>query len=133
LGGGDRKARAVLPPVHVVGLDPVESLALADVEARRHDVAQRLDHLLREAGALARGEDDLEAFERGDDLVGAAEMLRLLPAALSHGIGSDSQRPFAVVIVGGLIGVLVICIFRIPTLYVVSARQGDHLGDHAAE
>ena len=29
--------------------------------------------------------------------------LGLLPAAMSHAIGSDSQRPFAIVIVGGLI------------------------------
>jgi heavy metal efflux system protein len=60
-------------------------------------------------------------------------MLGLLPAALSHGIGSDSQRPFAVVIVGGLIGVLFICVLLIPTLYVVFAREGDHLGEHASE
>ncbi len=41
----------------------------------------------------------------------------LLPAALSHGIGSDSQRPFAIVIVGGLISDLVMSIFLLPTLY----------------
>jgi hypothetical protein len=37
--------------------------------------------------------------------------LGLLPAAMSHGIGSDSQRPFAIVIVGGLISDLVMSIF----------------------
>jgi cobalt-zinc-cadmium resistance protein CzcA len=53
--------------------------------------------------------------------------LGLLPAALSHGIGSDSQRPFAIVIVGGLIGALVISIFLLPTLYVWIARPSDVL------
>ncbi len=53
--------------------------------------------------------------------------LGLLPAALSHDIGSDSQRPFAIVIVGGLISDLVMSIFLLPTLYVWFARRGDHL------
>ena len=51
----------------------------------------------------------------------------LLPAALSHDIGSDSQRPFAIVIVGGLISDLVISIFLLPTLYVWMARDHDVL------
>jgi heavy metal efflux system protein len=53
--------------------------------------------------------------------------LGLLPAALSHGIGSDSQRPFAIVIVGGLVGALLLSIFLLPTLYVWIAREGDLL------
>ncbi|HSC44211.1 MAG TPA: CusA/CzcA family heavy metal efflux RND transporter [Candidatus Acidoferrum sp.] len=53
--------------------------------------------------------------------------LGLLPAALSHGIGSDAQRPFAIVIVGGLIGALLLSIFLLPTLYVWIAREGDKL------
>jgi len=53
--------------------------------------------------------------------------LGLLPAALSHDIGSDSQRPFAIVIVGGLISDLVLSIFLLPTFYVWIAREGDEL------
>ncbi|MBS1820629.1 MAG: efflux RND transporter permease subunit [Acidobacteria bacterium] len=53
--------------------------------------------------------------------------LGLLPAAMSHGIGSDSQRPFAIVIVGGLISDLVMSIFLLPTLYVWIARDHDIL------
>ena len=53
--------------------------------------------------------------------------LGLLPAATSHGIGSDSQRPFALVIVGGLIGELMLSIFLLPTLYVWFAREDDKL------
>jgi heavy metal efflux system protein len=51
--------------------------------------------------------------------------LGLLPAALSHGIGSDSQRPFAIVIVGGLLASLLISIFLLPTLYVWLAADTD--------
>ncbi len=53
--------------------------------------------------------------------------LGLLPAALSHGIGSDSQRPFAIVIVGGLISDLLMSIVLLPTLYVWVARSADPL------
>jgi len=53
--------------------------------------------------------------------------LGLLPASLSHGIGSDSQRPFAIVIVGGLMVDLVMSIFLLPTLYVWIAREDDKL------
>ena len=53
--------------------------------------------------------------------------LGLLPAALSHAIGSDSQRPFAIVIVGGLLANLVIGVFLLPTLYVWMAREHDVL------
>jgi heavy metal efflux system protein len=51
----------------------------------------------------------------------------LLPAALSHRIGSDSQRPFAIVIVGGLIFDLLMSIFLLPTFYAWWARPTDHL------
>ncbi len=53
--------------------------------------------------------------------------LGLLPAALSHAIGSDSQRPFAIVIVGGLIAALIISVFLLPTLYVWVAGERDVL------
>jgi len=53
--------------------------------------------------------------------------LGLLPAALSHGIGSDSQRPFAIVIVGGLIADLIISVILLPTLYTMMARSDDQL------
>ncbi len=53
--------------------------------------------------------------------------LGLLPAAMSHAIGSDSQRPFAIVIVGGLIADLLISIFLLPTFYVWWARPTDPL------
>jgi heavy metal efflux system protein len=53
--------------------------------------------------------------------------LGLLPAAMSHGIGADSQRPFAIVIVGGLMVGMFINIFLLPTLYVSIAGDQDVL------
>jgi cobalt-zinc-cadmium resistance protein CzcA len=59
--------------------------------------------------------------------------LGLLPAAMSHGIGSDSQRPFAIVIVGGLLSDLLMSIFLLPTLYVWMAGEHDVLPAREAE
>jgi heavy metal efflux system protein len=59
--------------------------------------------------------------------------LGLLPAAVSRGIGSDSQRPFAIVIVGGLLAALLLSIFLLPTLYVWAAKDGDRLPEMDAE
>jgi heavy metal efflux system protein len=59
--------------------------------------------------------------------------LGLLPAATSHGIGSDSQRPFAIVVVGGLISDLVLSIFLLPTLYVWFAGPHDVLPEPEGE
>jgi cobalt-zinc-cadmium resistance protein CzcA len=58
--------------------------------------------------------------------------LGLLPAALSHAIGSDSQRPFAIVIVGGLISDLLMSIILLPTLYVWFASERDELPEPEA-
>ena len=59
--------------------------------------------------------------------------LGLLPAAVSRGIGSDSQRPFAIVIVGGLVWTLLLSIFLLPTLYVWVAKEGDKLPEPDTE
>jgi cobalt-zinc-cadmium resistance protein CzcA len=80
----------------------------------------------------------------GDDIVSAtlqASLLRLrpimmtalvacigmLPAAISTGVGSDSQKPFAIVIVGGLASRLLLSVFLAPVLYSLAAREGDTL------
>jgi heavy metal efflux system protein len=51
----------------------------------------------------------------------------LLPAALATTVGSDTQRPFAQVIVGGLFSRLLISVFLMPALYALVARSGDRL------
>ena len=53
--------------------------------------------------------------------------LGLLPAAMAHGVGTDSQRPFAMVIVGGMLSQLLISVLLMPVLYALVAREGDRL------
>jgi cobalt-zinc-cadmium resistance protein CzcA len=53
--------------------------------------------------------------------------LGLLPAAMSTGVGSDTQKPFAIVVVAGLLSRLVLGFFINPVLYEVAAREGDRL------
>jgi cobalt-zinc-cadmium resistance protein CzcA len=60
-------------------------------------------------------------------MTGLVAALGLLPAAFSTGVGSDSQRPFALVIVGGLFSRLLISVFLMPVLYAAVAREGDEL------
>jgi cobalt-zinc-cadmium resistance protein CzcA len=57
----------------------------------------------------------------------------LLPAATSRGIGSDSQKPFAIVIVGGLLLAMVLSVFLLPTLYVWIAGEKDTLPEPEAQ
>jgi cobalt-zinc-cadmium resistance protein CzcA len=45
-------------------------------------------------------------------------MFGLLPMALSHGIGSETQRPLAIVIIGGLVSAMLLTLIVLPTLYV---------------
>ena len=59
--------------------------------------------------------------------------LGLLPAAMSTAIGSDSQRPFAIVIVGGLMVAMLLNIFLLPTLYVWVAGPHDVLPEPEAD
>ena len=54
-------------------------------------------------------------------------LVLVLPAAMSTGIGSDSQKPFAIVIVGGLVSRLLLSVFLSPVLYALAAREGDTL------
>jgi cobalt-zinc-cadmium resistance protein CzcA len=46
-------------------------------------------------------------------------MLGLLPMALSHGVGSETQRPLATVIIGGLVSATILTLLVLPTLYLV--------------
>jgi cobalt-zinc-cadmium resistance protein CzcA len=57
--------------------------------------------------------------------------LGLLPMALSHGIGSETQRPLAIVIIGGLVSATLLTLMVLPTLYLVIERRAK--GGHRAE
>jgi cobalt-zinc-cadmium resistance protein CzcA len=60
-------------------------------------------------------------------ITGIVACVGLIPAALSHGIGSDSQRPFAQVVVGGLVSRVALSIFLLPVLYRAFAKREDRL------
>jgi cobalt-zinc-cadmium resistance protein CzcA len=77
-----------------------------------------LDQALRE-GAILR--------LRPIAMTALVAALGLLPAALATGVGTDSQRPFALVIVSGLFTRLLISIFLMPVLYAMAARPDDKL------
>jgi len=52
--------------------------------------------------------------------------LGLLPAALSHSIGSEAQRPLALVIVGGMVTTTVLTLLVLPVIYAAMRSRGKH-------
>lgn len=60
-------------------------------------------------------------------MTGLVAIFGLLPAAFSHAIGSDSQRPLAIVVVGGMLGDLAMGLFLLPVLYERFAKKDDVL------
>ena len=63
----------------------------------------------------------------GDGLGSLTAALGLLPAALANSIGSQAQKPLAIVVVGGMLVTLFLTRYLMPVLYAVSAREDDHL------
>jgi cobalt-zinc-cadmium resistance protein CzcA len=84
-------------------------LLLSDVEARRREGAPVTIAVV--AGAQAR--------LRAVLMTGLLAMLGLLPAALSSAIGSETQRPLAIVVIGGLVSATALTLFVLPVLYAV--------------
>jgi cobalt-zinc-cadmium resistance protein CzcA len=82
-------------------------LLLSDVEARRRTGEGVVEAVV--AGAKAR--------LRAVLMTGLLAMLGLLPAALSHAIGAETQRPLALVVIGGLVSATALTLFVLPVLY----------------
>jgi cobalt-zinc-cadmium resistance protein CzcA len=59
-------------------------------------------------------------------MTGTLAMLGLLPMAMSHGIGSETQKPLAVVIIGGLVSATLLTLFVLPVVYVLFAGKEIH-------
>ena len=90
---------------------------------------------LREGGTplLAAVLHGAEARLRTVLMTSLLAMLGLLPMALSHGIGSETQKPLAVVIIGGLVSATLLTLIVLPTLYIVfEGRDGDR-ADHLTQ
>ena len=64
-------------------------------------------------------------------MTGLLAMLGLLPMALSHAIGSETQRPLAVVVIGGLISATILTLVVLPTLYLLISGRRQHSPDTA--
>ena len=62
---------------------------------------------------------------------GIVAVIGFLPAALSHGIGSEIQQPLARVVIGGLISSTVLTLFVLPALYAMMSRRSDHSSPEA--
>ncbi len=100
---------ALLGQVSLMGL-----LVLSAIEQRRRTSEEDL-FLSVAAGASERFRAVLMAS--------SLAMLGLLPMAVSTGVGSETQRPFAVVIVGGMLTTLLVALFVLPVLYTFITPQ----------
>jgi len=76
------------------------------------------------------GKNALDAVREGSQtrlrtvlMTSMLAMLGLLPMALSHGIGSEVQRPLATVIIGGLVSATLLTLIVLPTLYLMATRN----------
>jgi cobalt-zinc-cadmium resistance protein CzcA len=90
-------------------------LLLSDVEARRRAGEGVLPAVI--AGARAR--------LRAVLMTGLLAMLGLLPAALSHAIGAETQRPLALVVIGGLVSATALTLFVLPVLYAIVEERRE--------
>jgi cobalt-zinc-cadmium resistance protein CzcA len=88
-------------------------LVVSAVDERRRNGEELVPALL--AGAASRFRAVL--------LTALLAMLGLMPAAASAGVGSETQRPFAVVIIGGLFTAVTVTLFALPSLYALIARR----------
>ena len=82
---------------------------------------------LRDEGATAREAVVKGALLRLRTVIMTAllAMLGLLPMALSHGIGAETQRPLAIVIIGGLVSATLLTLIVLPTLYTIFERDSS--------
>jgi heavy metal efflux system protein len=112
-------AGLAIAALHLSVSAAVGFIAVAGISVQNGVImVEQIAHFLRE------GRDELTSIVEGAVLrlrpiVMTALMagLGLLPAALSHGIGSETQRPFAVVIVGGIVSATVFTLLLLPILF----------------
>ena len=87
-------------------------------------MVEQIDDLLRNGATMSKAVIE-GAVSRMRPILMTALMagLGLLPAAISHGIGSETQRPFAVVIVGGIVSATIFTLLLIPLLFPAFGRE----------
>lgn len=99
---------ALLGQVSLMGL-----LALSAIDGRRREGDELRTAILTGAGIRFRA----------ILMASLLAALGLVPMAISTGVGSEIQRPFAVVIVGGMMSTLLVALFLLPVLYSLVARR----------
>lgn len=76
-----------------------------------------IKHNLKERLALSCAvKESVRSRVRPVIMTAAMAAIGLIPAAVSHGIGSESQRPLAIVIIGGLVGATFFALFVFPLI-----------------
>jgi cobalt-zinc-cadmium resistance protein CzcA len=93
-------------------------LLLSEVEARRAGGARVAEAV--EAGARSR--------LRAVVMTALLAALGLLPAAVSHAIGAETQRPLAIVVIGGLVSATALTLFVLPALYALVEERFERPG-----
>jgi len=89
-------------------------------------MVEQIVEFMRNGAPLAKAVMDGAALRLRPILMTALMAgLGLLPAALSHGIGSETQRPFAVVIVGGIVSATLFTLLLLPLLFPYVARESE--------
>lgn len=115
-----------LAGLHLSVSAAVGFIALAGVSVQNGVImVEQIKYLMREGHSLSNAVID-GAVARLRPIMMTALMagLGLLPAALSHSIGSETQRPFAVVIVGGLVSATLFTLLLLPLLYPYFSDSG---------
>ena len=105
-----------------VGFIAVAGICVQNGVILVEEVQTGLNNGLGKAAAIVQG-----AVTRMRPILMTALMagIGLLPAALSHGIGSETQRPFALVIVGGIVSATVFTLLLLPTLLFMAEREDN--------
>jgi len=114
LGGMPLSVSAVVGFIALLGQVSLLGLLLVSaIEQKRMDGMALLD------AVIAGSTEKLRAVL----MAGSLALFGLLPMAISTGIGSETQRPFALVIVGGMVTTLIITLFVLPAVYYVLATE----------
>ena len=92
---------------------PVSVSSPCSVSVSRSDIKHNLKERLTLSCAV---KESVRSRVRPVVMTAAMAAIGLMPAAVSHGIGSESQRPLAIVIIGGLVGATFFALFVFPLI-----------------
>jgi cobalt-zinc-cadmium resistance protein CzcA len=120
-------AGLALAGLHLSISAAVGFIAVAGISVQNGVImVEQIVEFMRNGAPLAKAVADGAALRLRPILMTALMAgLGLLPAALSHGIGSETQRPFAIVIVGGIVSATLFTLLLLPLLYPYFASESE--------